>query len=96
MQLYAIRRRHAAATPEDLESADARSRAVREGRPDEVQHVRTYLLDEGPDGFGTVCFYLGVDEDAIRRHAADAGIPADEVTPVLAIDVGQEDPVLTA
>ncbi len=79
MQLYAIPRRHGWATGAELEEAAARSAAAGETMPDEVRWIRTYVLEESDGTLGTWCIYEGTSADAVRRHAAVAGLPADEV-----------------
>lgn len=96
MNLYAIMRRGGWRTPEDLKAAADRSGAVGEERPDEVRWIRSYVLEEGDGGLGTVCIYQGADIDAVRRHAEDADLPCDEVLPVADTVVVRQDPVPAA
>lgn len=93
MEMFTIRRRSAATTSEELESADARSEAVLAERADQLQRVRTYLVREPDGSFGTVCIYLATDADAIRAHAEAAAIPVDEINQVVALEVSRPDPV---
>lgn len=93
MELYAIRRRNIATTPEELQEADARSRAELAVRTDQVRHLRSYVLQEPDGGLGTHCYYEAVSPDAIRDHAAAARIPADEVYPVAGVAISVPDPV---
>ncbi|HMO00800.1 MAG TPA: DUF4242 domain-containing protein [Miltoncostaeaceae bacterium] len=82
MDTYVVLRRGGWRTPDDLEVAAERSRVAGEAMPDDVRWVRTYVVAE-PDGtFGTVCVYEATDPDALREHAARAGLPVDEVVPV--------------
>jgi hypothetical protein len=93
MQLYAIRRRDGWASPEDLQAAAARSKQVGDDEmSDEVRWIRSYVVTE-PDGtLGTVCIYEGVSPEAIRKHATKAGLPADEISPVVDTVLVRPDP----
>jgi hypothetical protein len=92
MQLYAIRRRTAWKTPEELQAAGARSAEVGESMPDGVRWIRSYVVEEADGSLGTVCIYEASGDDAIRRHAAAAGLPADEIHPVADTIVVRPDP----
>ena len=82
MDTYVVLRRGGWRTPDELEAAAERSRVAGEAMPDEVRWVRTYVLAE-PDGTsGTVCLYEASGPDALRRHAAHADLPVDEIVPV--------------
>jgi hypothetical protein len=84
-QLYAIFRRSGWAGTAELEAAEARSSEVTAAMGGDVTWIRTYVLAE-PDGrLGTLCVYEAVDADALRRHAAAAGLPVDEIVPVSGI-----------
>ncbi len=93
MQLYAITRRNAWATPADLEAAAARSTEVGETMPDDVRWIRSYVLGEAEGGLGTVCLYEASSPEAIREHAAKAGLAVDEVVAVADTVVVRPDPV---
>jgi len=80
MKTFVILRRNAWATPEDLQVAAARSTKVGESMSDEVRWIR-------------FCIYQGTDEAAVRRHAGRAGLPADEVLPVIDTVLVRPDPV---
>jgi hypothetical protein len=93
MNTYVIRRRNAWATPEELEEAAARSKRVGdEEMSDQVRWIRSYVVQEEDGKLGTVCIYQGVSEEAIRDHAARAGLQADEVISVVGTVVVREDP----
>lgn len=95
MNLYAIMRRNGWESPEELQVAGERSKAVGDERPDQVRWIRSYILQEPGGGLGTVCIYEGADVEAVRRHAGDAELPCDEVLPVADTLVIREDPVAT-
>lgn len=93
MELYAIRRRNEWATPDDLEATAAKSTAEGEKMSDEVRWIRTYVLEETDGTLGSICIYEGVSDEAIRRHASNTGMGADEVVKVADTVVVREDPV---
>lgn len=94
MQLYAILRRNGWQSPDDLRAAAERSSRVgNEEMLDDVRWIRSYVLDEGDGAVGTVCVYEGTSPEAIREHASRAGLPADEVIPVLDTVLVRPDPV---
>ncbi len=95
MDLYVILRRNGWRSGEELEQAAARSTAEGDRRGD-VRWIRSYVLEESDGGLGTVCVYEAESEDALRGHAADAGLPADEVIRVADTVVVRPDPVATA
>jgi hypothetical protein len=97
MQLYAIRRRDGWATPEDLQTAAARSKQVGdEEMSDEVRWIRSYVVAEEDGSLGTICIYQGVSPEAIRKHATKAGLPADEISVVVDTVLVRADPVPAA
>ncbi len=93
MELYVIRRRSNWDGPADLEAAAARSTAEGEKMSDEVRWIRSYVVQEEDGKLGTVCIYEGISPEAIRRHAANTGMSADEVTKVADTVIVREDPV---
>jgi len=98
MDLYVIRRRKGWTSPGALGEAAARSKRVGdEEMPEEVRWIRSYVVDEGDGVLGTVCVYEAVSPEALRDHAARAGLPADEIAPVVDTVLVRPDPVaLTA
>jgi hypothetical protein len=93
MDLFVIRRRSNWDSPEDLELGAAKSTAEGEKMSDEVRWIRSYVVEEEDGKLGTVCIYEGVSEEAIRRHASNSGMTADEVNPVADTVIVREDPV---
>jgi hypothetical protein len=93
METYAILRRHGWRTGGDLEEAAARSTAEGERMPDDVRWIRSYVLGETDGTVGTVCIYQASSPEAIRRHAAAADLPVDEIVKVTDTVVVREDPV---
>lgn len=93
MDLYVIRRRNNWKTVEELEAAAARSSAEGEKMSDEVRWIRSYVVEEDDGTLGTSCIYEAVSPDAIRRHAANTPMQADEITKVADTVIVREDPV---
>ena len=93
MDLYVIRRRGNWANADELETAAAKSTAEGEKMSDEVRWIRSYVVQEEDGRLGTVCIYEGVSPEAIRRHADNTGMSADEITKVGDTVVVREDPV---
>jgi Nickel responsive protein SCO4226-like len=93
MQTYVILRRNGWRTGEDLEAAAARSTAEGDKTPDDIRWIRSYVLAEESGGLGTVCIYQASSPEAIRAHAAAAGLPADEIIRVADTVLVRPDPV---
>lgn len=92
METYVILRRGGWRTADDLEEAAARSTEAGERMPDDIAWIRSYVLTE-PDGtVGTVCIYQASSPEAIRRHAAAAEMPADEIIAVTDTVLVRPDP----
>lgn len=93
MDLYFIRRRTAWKTPEELEAAAKRSTEVAESDfPEDIAWIRSYVISEENGELGTACIYQASSEDAVRRHAERAGMPADEVRPIADTVLVRPDP----
>jgi hypothetical protein len=94
---YVILRRSGWKTADDLAVAAARSREVGdEQMPDEVRWIRSYVLEEGGGSVGTVCIYQATSPEAIRKHAAIADLPVDEIIAVADTVLIRPDPVPAA
>jgi hypothetical protein len=90
---YMIRRRNFWKTAADLEKSAAISRRVGDGEmAGQVSWLHTYAVMENDGTLGTVCFYQGVDAEALRKHAERVGMPADEIVPVIGRIVFRENP----
>ena len=97
MKTYVILRRNGWRGGPELEAAAARSTAVGdEEMPADIRWIRSYVLDEGDGALGTVCVYQASSEQAIRDHAAKAGLPVDEIISVADTVIVREDPVAAA
>lgn len=92
MDTYVILRRNGWASPEELQEAAGRSSAEGEKMADDVKWIRTYVFPESNGSLGTVCIYQATSEDAIRRHAGAAGLPADEILRVADTVIVNPDP----
>ena len=93
MNLYAILRREGWKSGAELEEAAARSTRVgNEDMPDDVRWIRSYVLEEGAGGVGTVCIYEATSPEAIRKHASLADLPVDEIIGVADTVVVRPDP----
>ena len=94
MQLYAIRRKNAWASPLEVEQVAARSKQVADDEfPTDVRWIRSYVIAEEDGTLGSVCIYQAVNPEAIRKHAHRVGMPADEIWTVAETVVIRPDPV---
>jgi hypothetical protein len=96
MQLYAILRRNGWATPDELGAAAERSTIEGDKVPNDIRWIRSYVLGEDGGGLGTVCIYEASSPEAIREHAACAGLPCDEIIPVADTVLVRADPTPAA
>ena len=92
MDLYVIIRRNGWASPQDLETAAARSSAEGDKSDSGVRWIRSYVLAEDSGELGTVCIYEAESPEAIRAHAEAADLPVDEIVPVADTVVVRPDP----
>jgi hypothetical protein len=91
MQTYLIVRRNGWSTTDELEAAAERSAAEVERMSDDVRWIRSYVLED-EDGLGAVCVYQASSEEAVRKHAAAARLPVDEIVRVADTIVVRPDP----
>jgi hypothetical protein len=96
METYVSLRRGGWRTADDLREAAARSSAEGERMADEVRWIRSYVTAETDGTVGTVCIYQATSPEAIRRHAAAAGLPVDEIVKVADTVIVRPDPVPVA
>ena len=93
MDLYVILRRGGWRSPEELGEAAVRStRVADEEMSDDIKWIRSYVLEEGGGSVGTVCLYQASSPEAIRKHAAAADLPVDEIIAVADTVLVRPDP----
>jgi thiamine biosynthesis protein ThiC len=93
METYVILRRAGWRTADDLKAAAERSTVEGERMPDDIAWIRSYVLEELDGTVGTVCIYQASSPEAIRRHAAAAELPVDEIVKVADTVLVRPDPV---
>jgi len=93
LETYVILRRNGWRTVEELQEAAARSTAEGERMPDDIAWIRSYVTAEADGSVGTVCIYQASSPEAIRRHAAAADLPVDEIVKVADTVLVRPDPV---
>ena len=91
LDTYVILRRSGWSSPEELGEAAVRSTAAGERMEDDIRWIRSYVLEEGAR-VGTVCIYQASSPEAIRAHAAAAGLPVDEIVRVADTVIVRPDP----
>jgi Protein of unknown function (DUF4242) len=96
VETYVILRRGGWRTAEELQEAAARSTAEGERMEDDVAWIRSYVLAERDGSVGTVCIYQATSPEAIRRHAATAELPVDEIVEVADTVLVRPDPAPVA
>jgi hypothetical protein len=62
-------------SPEQLQAASQNSCGVLREMGPQIQWVQSYVTDDK-----IYCIYIAPDEDAIRKHAQQAGLPANRVS----------------
>lgn len=92
MQTYVILRRSGWESASALEAAAGRSTETGDQMPDDIRWIRSYVLSEADGSVGTVCIYEASSPEAIRRHAALADLPVDEIIAVANTVVVRPDP----
>jgi sporulation protein YlmC with PRC-barrel domain len=93
MNTYAIRRKHAWKSPEEVEQVAARSKQVADDDfPSDIRWIRSYVIAEEDGSLGSVCIYQATDREAVRKHAHRVGMPADEILDVADMVVIRPDP----
>jgi thiamine biosynthesis protein ThiC len=93
MNTYVILRRSGWRSPDELQEAAGRSKAVGdEQMSDDIRWIRSYVLEEDGGSVGTVCIYQASSPEAIREHASRADLPVDEIIAVADTVVVRPDP----
>ncbi len=94
MKMYAIRRKNAWQSPEEVEGVGARSKQVADDDfPTDIRWIRSYVIAESDGTLGSVCIYQATSPEAIRKHAHRVGMPADEIWDVADTVIIRPDPV---
>ena len=96
METYVILRRRRWRTADELREAAARSTVEGERLSDDVRWIRSYVTAETDGRVGTVCIYQATSPEAIRRHAAAAELPVDEIVKVGDTVIVRPDPEMVA
>ena len=94
MQTYLVVRRSAWPSLEEQREADARSVLEAVRMAEEIASIRIYPLEERDRTIGSVCIFEASSPEAVRRHAAAASLPVDEIVKVANTVVGKADPGL--
>jgi hypothetical protein len=63
---------------------------------EEIMWIRSYILDESDRTMGSVCIFEAASPEAVRRHAAAADLPIDEIVKVADTIVVRPDPAAHA
>jgi thiamine biosynthesis protein ThiC len=93
MNTYVILRRSGWRSPDELQEAAGRSKAVGdEEMSDDIRWIRSYVLEEDGGSVGTVCIYQATSPEAIREHASRADLPVDEIIAVADTVIVRPDP----
>lgn len=94
MNTYAIRRKHAWASPVEVEQVAARSKEVADSDfPTDIRWIRSYVIAEADGTLGSLCIYQATDHDVVREHARRVGMPADDIQLVAETVIIRPDPV---
>ena len=96
METYVVVRRGGWRDAVELSDATARSVAESERMSDDVTWIRSYVLEERDGRLGTACIYRASSPEAVRRHAAAADLPVDEIVKVADTVIVLPDPIPAA
>ncbi|HEX7086019.1 MAG TPA: nickel-binding protein [Vicinamibacterales bacterium] len=93
MKTYAIRRRQAWTTPDELKQTAEKSRRIGDNEmADRVRWIRSYVVTEEDGTLGTICIYQATDPASITEHANRVGMPASEIIEIADTVVVRPDP----
>jgi thiamine biosynthesis protein ThiC len=87
MQTYLVARRSAWPSQREQRDAEARSAAEAARMIDDIASIKSYVLEECDRTIGSVCIYEAASPEAVRRHAAAADLPVDEIVRIAATGV---------
>jgi hypothetical protein len=91
LKLYAIRRKNAWASPEQI-PGERSTQVADDEFPADIRWIRSYVIAEEDGTLGSVCIYQASSPEAIREHAGRVGMPADEIWAVADTVVIRPDP----
>ena len=92
MNTYAIRRKNAWASPEEIPAQRSKEVADEEF-PADIRWIRSYVIAEEDGTLGSICIYQATSPEAIRKHAHRVGMPADDIQTVAKTVTIRPDPV---
>ena len=92
MNTYAIRRRNAWASPDEI-PGDRSKEIADEEFSDDIRWIRSYVIAEEDGTLGSICIYQASSPEAIRKHAHRVGMPADDIWNVADTVIVRPDPV---
>jgi hypothetical protein len=87
MQAYLVVRRSAWRSQEAQREAETRSAAEAMRMVEDIASIRSYTLEERDRTLGSICIVEASSPEAVRRHAAAADLPVDEIVRVAATGV---------
>jgi hypothetical protein len=87
MQTFLVVRRSAWPSEEAQREADGRSAAEATRMAGDSACIYSYVLEECDRTLGSVCIVEASSPEAVRRHAAAADLPVDEIVKVAAAGV---------
>ncbi len=82
MQTYLVVRRSAWPSEQARQAADLRSSTEAARMVNDIASIRSYVLEECDLTLGSVCIVEASSPEAVRRHAAAADLPVDEIVRV--------------
>jgi len=90
--VHLIRRRNAWRSAAELERSVTASRHIGEAEMAKpLRWLRSYTVREDDGTLGSVCLYQSIDAETLAEHAMRAGMPADEIAPVIGRIVYRDD-----
>lgn len=74
MNTYAIRRKNAWDSPEEVQQVAARSREVADcDFPDDIRWIRNYVIAESDGSLGSICIYQASDSEPCAGTRIESG-----------------------
>jgi Protein of unknown function (DUF4242) len=94
LDTYVVVRRAGWGSHAEMMDGVARAKAACQQIPDDVQWVRSYVLEEPDGSVGSVCIFEASSIEALHLHAGRADLPVDEIVKVSSTVVVRPDAVL--